>query len=235
MTASRRPTRLVIAGIAVGIGTALALAGCSSGMITQTAEQTAPVPGANAQAGQISLRNLVIEYSGPAGYPAGGNAALVVRLFNDGASPVTLVGVTTDKADSVQLLGTPEVLTPVETPPPAATTSPATQSPAPEGSATESPSPTATASPTATTRPAAPISVTIPAQGYALLVPGQGTQGYLQLTGLTEPVAPGYQVEVTFTFSDGTSATVPVPLAPPTGIVPRATPVVEPEHAEPVE
>jgi len=221
-----------MAALAAGVGAVLGLAGCSAGQITQTATQVAPVPGANADAGQVALRNLVIEYNGPEGYPAGGDAPLVVRLFNSGTSAVTLTGVTADKAGAVNLVGTPTVVTPSASPTATASPSPTVEaSPSPEGSPTASPTPTST--PTTATPQARPVSVTIPPQSFVLLVPGEGDAGHLVLTGLTEAVAPGEFASVTFTFDDGTSAVVLVPLAPPTNEVPRATPIVEPGHPEP--
>jgi copper(I)-binding protein len=240
---SRRPgdrprtPRLALAAVATGVGAVLALAGCSAGQITQTATQVAPVVGISGDAGDIALRNLVIEYNGPEGYAAGSDAPLVVRLFNNGLEPVTLVGVSADKAEAVILTGSPTVVTPTEPP---------TQPPSPEPTASPeaSPSPTDTEAPTATPtatatptptpqRPTAePVSVTIPPQSYVLLVPGQGENGHLVLVGLTEAIIPGESVNVTFTFDNGTSVVLPVPLAPPVHEVPRATPVVDPGHGE---
>jgi copper(I)-binding protein len=226
-----------MAALAAGVGAALGLTGCSAGQITQTSTQVAPVPGANVDAGELALRNVLIQYR-PEGYPAGGDAPLVVRIFNNGMEPVTLTGVSTDQAASVNLVGTPEVVTPTGTatlPPEIASPSPAaspteTSSPSPDESPTASPSPTESPSPTPapTTPPAQPISITIPGQSFVLLVPGEGDTGHLVLTGLTEAIVPGGVVTLTFTFDDGTEVVVPVPLAPPIDEVPRATPVVEP-------
>jgi len=243
----RRPVkarRIAVAAVMAGIAAAATLTGCGSGQITQTGTQVAPVPGTDVNAGQIGLRNLVIEYPGPEGYPAGADARLIVRIFNNGQTPITLTGVSADKATSVSLVGTPEVVPTTEAPPPPATT---TAPASPEATATATAEPTATGEPTATatataepTPTATPlptrapeISITIPPQSFVLLVPGQGSAGYLRLDRLTQSIAPGESTQVTFTFSDGTTATVPVPLAPPTTEVPRATPIVEPGHAEP--
>jgi copper(I)-binding protein len=228
--------RLVVAAVAAGLGGAVALAGCSVGQVTQTSSQVAPVPGINADAGQVALRNLVIAYPGPGGYPAGSDAPLVVRLFNNGMTPITLVGVSAQKAASVTLVGTPEVVRPTETPPPPTGTAPPepTATGAPQSTATASPEPTALPTPTVaptTQPPTTPVSITIPPQSFVLLVPGEAS-GHLRLNRLTEAITPGESTDVTFTFSDGSTATVPVPLAPPTREIPRATPIVEPGHAE---
>jgi copper(I)-binding protein len=219
--------RLVIAAVAAGAGAALTLGACSSGQITQTATQVPAVPGANFDAGPIALRNLVIAYNGPQGYAAGSDAPLVVRIFNNGQDAVTLTGVTSDKAASVALTGTPSVLTATATPTAAATTAQptATAEATGTGTATAEPTGTATAQPTATAAaPSVPLSIAIPPQAYVLLVPGEG--GNLVLHNLTTAIAPGESAAVTFTFSNHSTALVQVPLAPPVGIVPRGTSVV---------
>jgi Protein of unknown function (DUF461). len=241
---SRRPgdrprtrPRLALAAVATGVGAVLALAGCSAGQITQTATQVAPVVGIDVDAGDIALRNLVIEYNGPEGYPAGGDAPLVVRLFNNGPEAITLVGVSADKAEAVVLAGTPTVVSPTglptQPPSPEPTASPDEEaSPSPTDTAEPTASPTATPTPT-TQRPVTEdVSVTIPPQSYVLLVPGESESGYLLLVGLREAIIPGESINVTFTFSNGASVVVPVPLAPPVHEVPRATPVADVGHVE---
>jgi hypothetical protein len=240
---SRRPGRLVTVALAAGASAVLAvsLVGCSSGLVNQTASQVPPVPGANVDAGSIALRNLVVLYNGTAGYPVGSDAPLVVRLFNNSTRDVTLIGVTAANAASVSLVGSPTVVTSAPATTAAAstatTTPPATASASVTVSGSTTPesseSPTTTTSPSATaTAPATPVRVTIPAQSYVLLVPGQGSQGYLQLNSLTQAIVPGGFTSVTFTFDDGSKVDVDIPLAPPTTEVPRATPVVANEHEE---
>jgi copper(I)-binding protein len=228
----RQRSRLALAALAAGVGVVLGLAGCSAGLNAQTSQQAPPVPGANANIGNVALRNLVIQYNGPAGYAAGDDAPLVVRLFNDGMEPVTLTGVTADKADSVSLVGTPAVVTPTDSPTIAPTNTATAQPEETEGT----PTATQTASPTPTVTPTRaaprPVSITIPAQSFVLLVPGEGDAGHLELTGLTEAISPGEFATLTFTFDDGSSLVVQVPLAPPTNPVPRATPVVSPGEGE---
>jgi copper(I)-binding protein len=233
----RTRPRLALAAAAAGVGAVLGLAGCSAGLITQTATQVAPVVGIDIDAGDIALRNVVIAYSGPEGYAAGSDAPLVVRIFNNGMTSVTLVGASSDQAEAVVLLGSPTVVSP---------TGEATQPPAPESTAspdgeaqptptdTGEPTPTDPAAPTATPSPTGPapqpVSVTIPPQSYVLLVPGESESGFLVLSGLRKSIIPGESVNVTFSFDNGASVVVPVPLAPPVTEVPRATPVVDP-HA----
>jgi copper(I)-binding protein len=224
--------RLVTALLAVGAGAVLAVGGCSAGQVTQTSSQVPPVPGTNADAGPISLRNLLVVYNGPQGYPTGSDAPLAVSIFNSSTSSVTLVGVSSDIASSVTLTGTPTVITPTATPTPAQTTASAqpTGSVATTGASgsvtpTGSPTPTATAS--APAPAAAPLSIAIPPQSYVLLLPGQGG-GNLVLHGLTQALAPGESTKVTFTFSNGTTVTLDVPLVPTSAATVTRDPAVVP-------
>jgi copper(I)-binding protein len=244
---TNRPARrgLVAALLAVGVGSALAIGGCSAGLVTQTSSQVPPVQGANTDAGPIALRNLSIEYNGPQGYAAGSDAPLAVRIFNNGLDPVTLVGVSSDKASSVTLTGSPEVITPTASPTVAAATS--ATSAAPTGSAeptgtagpTGSVAPTGTAGPTATTTaapaPAASLlSITIPGQSYVLLVRGE-SGGNLVLRGLTTAIAPGESTRMTFTFANGTTASLDVPLVPTSNEPVTRDPAVVPAETSAAE
>jgi copper(I)-binding protein len=210
-------------------------------MITQTSTQVAPVPGVNADVGQVGLRDVTIVYNGPAGYPAGADAPLVVRIFNNGSTPVTLVRVSAELATSVTLVGAAQVITPSQLPPvptgtPAATPPPATQTgPTATTSPETSPTPSPQPPPSPTTPPpaAGPVSITIPPQSFVLLVPGEASSGFLQLNGLKQALVPGASTNVTFTFDDGSTTTLPVPLGPPGSPVPRGTPVVGTEPLQP--
>jgi copper(I)-binding protein len=228
-----RTRRVFSSALVAGACAALALAGCSAGQVTQTARQVAAVAGANITVGTIALRDLMIEYNGPEGYRAGEDAPLVVRIFNDGVAPLTLTGVTSEVAESVTVVGGPgATVSPLPTatatgsPSPAASPSPA-ESPSPGGSPSPGESPSPAASPTPAPAPVqTPVAIQIPPQSYVLLVPGQGR--YLQLNRLKEALVPGASAAVTFTFDNGTSVPVRVPLAPPSTEVPRGTPVVPP-------
>jgi hypothetical protein len=238
---NRRAVAALLAGAAVALG----LVGCSAGQMTQTADQVAAVPGANVTIGAIALRDLQVAYNGPAGYPAGGNAPLIVRIFNEGAKPVTLTGVTAAGFARAVVLsgGAAATPAPISTsaaptsaaPSSAAPTSAAPTSAAPSASGSPAPSGSASASPTATPSPTAPpagqesFSIVIPAQAYVLLVPGSGQ--YLQLTGLTNALIPGTAADVTFTFDDGSKAVASLPFSPAPDPV-RGSPVVPNEEKD---
>ena len=210
------------AGIALltAVGAFAATTACSSGMVTQTSRQVAAVPGPNAdptfgERGRVALRNVMIAYNGPEGYPAGGNAPLVVRVFNTGMTKVTLVSATTDAAARIEKV-TDNPAPPVEEPSPSAS-----------ASASASPSASASASAEATPPPppaAGDLTDEIAPSAFALLVPGTGA--YLQLADLRTALTPGSSIKVTFQFrsDSGTHAvTMVVPFGTPDTAIPRAS------------
>jgi copper(I)-binding protein len=241
---SRRGGARLAAAAALLAGAA-AVSSCSAGQLTQTASQVPAVPGNNANGGangEIALRNLLVAYNGPDGYPQGGSAPLVVRVFNGGQASIALVGasVPAEVGTGVVLVGaattpppspappaTPEPTAPAASPEPTPPASPG-GSPSPLPGATPSPQPSASPSP----GPAggSPLSIPLPPGSYALLVPGQGP--YLEIIGLERPLLPGSSVPVTFTFSDGSTVTVAVPFGLPSEPVPRASAEIHPENGE---
>jgi copper chaperone PCu(A)C len=210
----RRRIRLAATTLLSGLAALTVLAACGSGQYAQTANQVPGVPGANVNAGPngaIQLRNIVVQYNGPAGYPVGGSAPLVVRIFNAGQNPVALTGADAAGTATTVLLVGPEPSVPAPTSTPTASGSPTA-------------TPGASASPTPAVTPgSASYSIRIPPVGYATLVPGQGS--YLLLAGLTKAIMPGDNVPVTFHFADGTSVTVQVPVDLPGAPASRGNPV----------
>jgi copper(I)-binding protein len=95
--APRRTARIALAG-GVALGAVL-LAGCGAGQQAQTSEQVAAVGGANADAGNILIRNAEIAYpkSIPSSadiYPVGGTAPVEMTIVNQGESADRLVSAT---------------------------------------------------------------------------------------------------------------------------------------------
>jgi copper(I)-binding protein len=191
--------------LAATLGTVLlAGAGCGAGQISQTADIVPAVPGANSTAtpggdASIQLRNALIAYPGLDGYRAGAAAPLELSVFNTGDDPVTLVQVTTEAARSVTL----------------ETNLPPSASPSGSASATASPSAPASAN--------GRVRVTVPVGGYVTLTRSAGT--WLQLTGLTKDLRPGEAASVRFTFDNGASYTLDVPMGMPTQPAPTGSPV----------
>ncbi|MDG4791351.1 hypothetical protein O7626_36585 [Micromonospora sp. WMMD1102] len=244
MTRSIRGARraaAVLAGTAAAA--TLLLSGCGAGQIAETAAKVPTSVGTNAQSADnnFKVRNLSIDYLSTQGYPAGADAPMNVGLYNDSGQAVT-VRISSAGARAVVLAGASA------TPTPAGTVSPSPEatagSPSPEATA-GSPSPEATAgspspggspsaaptegagatpsAPSAPAAPALPAEIPIPAGGFVILNKAVGN--WLQLSGLTEPLPPGGNIELIFDFG-GTQVPVNAPVAVPQSPAPVSTPVV---------
>lgn len=107
MFRSTRPSRFLLPGVAAA---ALALSGCAAGQTSQTAQQVAPIDGANADAGPIGIRNVLLsEPSRTNGYPAGSDARVLLYVSNIGLDADTLTSVSSTVAGSASIDGTAEV------------------------------------------------------------------------------------------------------------------------------
>ena len=84
----------------------VALSACSAGQVTQTASQERDKTGAQAQIGDISVREAKLASSGVGGYESGDDAELQVALVNGGSSADTLVGVDGDGFASAEIANT---------------------------------------------------------------------------------------------------------------------------------
>jgi hypothetical protein len=105
------PLLLVLLGL-------VALAGCGSGAVSQTAGQTSAVNGATGQAGRIVLRDAVFEFPDPfvpdpadgsVIYKTGGVVPLAATLVNTGPTADRLVAVSSPVAAAGQVVGDPTV------------------------------------------------------------------------------------------------------------------------------
>ncbi|WP_433082271.1 hypothetical protein ACQP1P_01255 [Dactylosporangium sp. CA-052675] len=227
---ARRRTLLgaaLLATAAFGVGL---LSACGSGQVTQTDQQTAAVPGVNAQSadGKIALRDGGVAYADQ--YKPGSTVPLNIRLFNNAEQTVKLTGATSDNG-TIVLVGGPQ--------PTAAASSPAAPAVLPSGSKKPSGSasePVAAApSPAPTSAGSSKIAVSIPVSGVALLTHGNGGQ-YLAVDKLTgEPLLPGgalTNVTFTFTYADGSTTTMKLPnlpMMPPGTALPKPSSVVHGE------
>jgi copper(I)-binding protein len=88
---------------AVGGLLGLVLASCGAGQTASTSQQGPSIPGVNAQAGSILVRNALVPYN-PQGYPAGADLPVELSIFNGGPLPVRLVEVGSPVAGSVTVL-----------------------------------------------------------------------------------------------------------------------------------
>jgi len=69
--------------------TLLLMSGCGAGRNAQTSHEVPAIPGVDADAGPIGLRDLLIPFR-EGGYPAGSDAPLVVRMVSTAWQPVEL-------------------------------------------------------------------------------------------------------------------------------------------------
>jgi copper(I)-binding protein len=221
----RSTSRSVLAGLVVVGG--LALAGCGSGQVAQTAQEQPTVDGSTAQVGPLAIRYAALEYPNAGFYEKGSNARLRMVVVNDSISSDALVAVRTNAAAEVTLTGaTSAAASDSATPEPAATSAEPTPTPTATGSAAPSdtasgtpsasasgsagPSDTASASATPTEQPA--VQVAIPPNGYVSFT-GDGPR--IELVGLTEKLWPSQPLSVTLVFQKAGEVSMTIAVATP--------------------
>jgi hypothetical protein len=228
----------------------IALAGCSAGQTAETSVLEPPVSGLNTASpdGALLIRNLQVAYNSTQGYPAGATAPLEMSLFNQTENPITVTitpatqAVTTGvvTASQIGLVGSASGQTPItgstaspsenstatELPSNAATPA-AGGSSAPSGvmSPSSAPSVSGSASPSGSASSSAspsaqPASITIPALGSAIFIPGDQSQS-LQAIGLSGALVPGYALALAVQ-SGGTTMNLLAPVAIPLSPASRA-------------
>lgn len=102
------PSARRLLGVAV-LASALALSGCASGKIAQTAQQVSAVSSGNGKIGDIDVLNVQFETPDSTSYPKGGTAPLQIWVSNDSIAADTLTQVTTPAASKVEIQGTATV------------------------------------------------------------------------------------------------------------------------------
>lgn len=196
--------RRALASGVLGLGAALALAGCGAGQITQTDTMLPSVNGALATVGPISVRNAAIANRNTCeqAYAPGSSAQLTLTIANSSAQDDQLVAVTSDNATGSTIDGQKVVVggsTLVVGP-----SSPAESAPTGEASPTTSSSATGSK--------------------------GQVGRATVELTGIKQVVWPGQTMPITFVFRDAGPVTVKLPIAAPTVELPDCQ--TAPQQAE---
>lgn len=163
------------------------LSACSAGQVTQTATQERDKTGAQAQVGNISLRQAELLHPRGGSYERGDDADLQVAIINGGTEPDTLVRVGGDGFGSAEIQG------------------PAT------GTGTSSAASSSAATTTAPTSTASRSSVIEIPTGASIFVGGSDYS--ITLKNLAEPLTTGQYLEVTFTFKNAGDVTLPVTVA----------------------
>ncbi len=99
-TIARRAAALAIAAAA-----ATGLSACGAGQVTQTDTKQTAIGGINVDEGDLSLRDLQVEYPvETGGYEPGDAAPLQVWISNEGEESISLLGIVTDAAEQVTLV-----------------------------------------------------------------------------------------------------------------------------------
>jgi copper(I)-binding protein len=83
----------------------LALSACSAGQVTQTATQERDKTGAQAQVGDITLREARLAYPRSGAYDAGDDAELILAIVNNGQKSDSLTGVEGDGFGGAEISG----------------------------------------------------------------------------------------------------------------------------------
>lgn len=107
MTWTVRRVRALTAAAALTLG--LLVSGCAAGQISQTADEVAAIDGANGGVGDITVRNVEMVTADTGGYAKGADAALQLKISNQGLSADTLTQVNSPAATSVEVNGPVQV------------------------------------------------------------------------------------------------------------------------------
>ncbi|MHA6798915.1 copper chaperone PCu(A)C [Bounagaea algeriensis] len=106
----RTSARLRLVPVALGLGAAVVLGGCSAGQDAETRTQVAAVNGASGDTGNIAIRNVQFTFprTGEV-YPQGASAPVQGMIINSGETSDRLVGASSSYAASVQVSGATEL------------------------------------------------------------------------------------------------------------------------------
>jgi hypothetical protein len=229
----------------------IALAGCSSGQVAETALLKAPVSGLSTQSadGGLLIRNLQVVYNNPTGYAAGASAPLEVSLFNQTRQPMTVTITSRPRqeasagivsAQQVSLTGGAAAASPSANPepsgsrPPANSGLPSDQVPQSGPASEPGSAPTvadAPAQPTSGAGAGQPARITLPPLSSATYLPGDSAG--LQANGLSGKLAPGYSLSLTIAIEgSGAPLDVLAPFAIPTSPASRAPGLEAENHGE---
>lgn len=163
------------------------LAACAAGRNAQTALVETVSDAANANVGQLQVRNVRLAAPETSLYGTGADVPLYLTVANRAGSADSLTDVTSDDAASVRLM------------------------PADAASGTATPAADSGAGqPTPASTMELPLSVPT---GAALILGADSV--HLVLQGIRRPLRPGQSVRVTFTFADAGSTTLSVPVQLP--------------------
>jgi copper(I)-binding protein len=205
----------------------VALSACSAGQVTQTATQERDKTGAQAQVGDITLREGQLASPRGGTYESGDDAELQLAIVNGGTEDDTLVSVDGEGFSSAEISSSGSSSSSSSgasssgsasssssaAPTSGSAAAPTSGSSAPTASAPTSSTPTSSSS-------GGLQEITIPAGESVYL---GGDQYTVTLTDLSESLTPGQYLEITLTFEKAGEVTIPVSVANPTSSVPRSS------------
>jgi copper(I)-binding protein len=198
----------------------IALSACSAGQVTQTATQERDKTGAQAQVGDISIREGELASPESGSYEQGDDAELQMAIVNDGNQADTLTDVSGNGFDSFEIesagssasasstSASPTSASPTSAAPTSA--SPTSASAGATGASTSS----ASTSSTSSSASRGPQEIEIPG-GQSVYIGGDNGQYTVTLTGLSRNLTPGQYLEVTLTFEKAGKVTIPLTVANP--------------------
>jgi copper(I)-binding protein len=212
----------------LGLAGAIALAGCSSGQVAETASLVAAIPGVDANVGDIAIRDAAVSFP-PTGHdwPSGSDVPLQLRLVNTGSKADQLLSVSADLSSSVGLEVVPEGGQATTSPEPLPSV--ATGTPSPSISGQPSPPPSRGTAPgvveeSPSEGTSASASNTLPLQlpaGQIVALAAGGPQ--LVLKSTTEAITASTVVKVTLRFAQAGSTTLELPFSAPESPLPRVS------------
>jgi copper(I)-binding protein len=190
----------------------IALTACSAGQVSQTATQDRDKVGPEAEVGELTLRQVTLEYPDEGRYESGDDVPLVMAVVNSGNEADTLVGIEGEGFDGVIVSGQ-------ATASPAVPGSPSATPSAPGAAPTTTPgAPTTSAGPTTA---AASSEVDIPLPAGSTVFVGGDDGLTVELADLAEELTAGQSLELTLTFERAGEVTVAALVANPEDELPR--------------
>ncbi|SDC44832.1 Protein of unknown function [Geodermatophilus telluris] len=201
---------LVIAPVVLGA--------CSAGQVSQTGTQDRDKVGPQAQVEDVLLRQVLIAYPEEGQYEEGDDAELIVTVVNTSNADDTLTDIEGEGFSGLQVAGTGPTPSPSS---PAGDQPTATPTPGSTGATPAAP-PTAAAPTSASPTASSQLSLDVPAD-TALYI-GREDGATVTLQDLAEPLTPGQNLTLTFTFEQAGEITVQAVVAGPEEEVERGEP-----------
>jgi len=200
----------------------IALSACSAGQVTQTATQERDKTGAQAQVGDISIREGKLAAPDAGSYEQGDDAEMQLAIVNEGGQADTLTGVSGEGFASAEIQSAESSTSESSTSASSTSASPTSAGPtsasptSASAGATDTSSASSSSASTSSSSSASrgPQRIEIPA-GQSVYIGGDRGQYTVTLTGLSENLTPGQYLKVTLTFEKAGEVTIPLTVANP--------------------